>query len=348
MVGCPSPCRANRASTPSALRPDLLAGSLHHVTVRGLERRAIFRDGQDQADFVARLAALADHGVLTVYAWALLPNHAHLLVRTGTRPLPRSMRRLLTGYAGAFNRRHRRTGHLFQNRYKSIVGEEERYLVELVRYLHLNPLRGGLVQGLRDLRGYPWTGHSALLGVGARDWQETATVLAAFGQKRRRAIQRYEEFIQEGIAQGRRPELVGGGLIRSLGGWAQVLSLRRKGSQVASDARILGRGEFVEALLSDAARREKETLRLPRKVVDLATLGRRIGATEGVAEEELRSGIRTQGLVRARRLFCQLAVNGMGYSGAEVARFLGVTNSAVNRLAVSPALPEYRKYLKAL
>ena len=89
-------------------------------------------------------------------------------------------------------------------------------------------------------------------------------------------------------------------------------------------------------------------MRLPRKVVDLATLGRRIGATEGVAEEELRSGIRTQGLVRARRLFCQLAVNGMGYSGAEVARFLGVTNSAVNRLAVSPALPEYRKYLKAL
>jgi REP element-mobilizing transposase RayT len=105
--------------------------------VRGLERRAIFRDDADRADFVARLAALADAGALTVYAWALLPNHAHLLVRTRARPLARSMRSLLTGYAGAFNRRHHRVGHLFQNRYKSIVVEAEPYLLELVRYLHL-------------------------------------------------------------------------------------------------------------------------------------------------------------------------------------------------------------------
>jgi putative transposase len=96
--------------------------TLHHVMVRGLERRVIFRDDTDREDFVARLATLAAAGALTVYAWALLPNHAHLLVRTGTRPLPRSMRSLLTGYAGAFNRRHTRVGHLFQNRYKSIMG----------------------------------------------------------------------------------------------------------------------------------------------------------------------------------------------------------------------------------
>jgi REP-associated tyrosine transposase len=107
--------------------------TLHHVMVRGLERRTIFRDAVDRADFVARLARLAEAGALTVYAWALLPNHAHLLVRTGTRPLARSMRSLLTGYAGAFNRRYKRVGHLFQNRYKSIVVEEEPYLLELQR-----------------------------------------------------------------------------------------------------------------------------------------------------------------------------------------------------------------------
>jgi REP element-mobilizing transposase RayT len=315
---------------------------------RGIERTKIFPTDADRADFVERLAQRARSGDWAVYAWALMPNHFHLLVRTGGRPLFHSMKQLLTGYVVNFNRRHKRYGHLFQNRYKSIVVEEDPYLLALTRYIHLNPVRGGLVPGLRDLRGYPWSGHSALLGGVDRDWQETATVLAAFGPNRRRAIQRYAEFIREGIAHGRRPELVGGGLIRSLGGWAQVLSLRRKGSQVASDARILGSGEFVEGLLAEAARHEKETLRLPRKVVDLATLGRQIMAKEGVAEGELRSGIRTQGLVRARRLFCQLAVQGMGHSGAEVARFLGVTTSAVNRLAVSPALPEYRKYLKAL
>jgi REP element-mobilizing transposase RayT len=151
--------------------------ALHHVMVRGIERTALFRDDTDRTDFVARLAALAEQGAWTVYAWALLPNHAHLLVRTGRRSLPRSMRSLLTGYAGAFNRRHRRGGHLFQNRYRSIVVEEEPYLRELVRYLHLNPLRAKLTPTLRTLDRFPWTGHSALLGTRPRPWQDTTTLV---------------------------------------------------------------------------------------------------------------------------------------------------------------------------
>jgi len=116
-------------------------GVLHHVMVRGIERTPIFRADADRADLVARLADLAEQGALTVHAWALLPNHAHVLVRTGTRPLARTMRSLLTGYARAFNRRHRRGGHLFQNRYTSILVEEEPSLLELVRSLPLNPVR---------------------------------------------------------------------------------------------------------------------------------------------------------------------------------------------------------------
>lgn len=323
-------------------------GALHHVMGRGIERTRVFQDDRDRADFVERLAQRAREGAWAVYAWALMPNHFHLLVRTGARPLFQSMQQLLTGYVVNFNRHHRRYGHLFQNRYKSILCEADPYLLELTRYIHLNPLRGGLVHRLRELRKYPWTGHAAILGVVDRDWQETATVLAYFGRTRRRAVPHYEDFVREGLAQGRRPDLVGGGRIRSLGGWAQVLALRRKGTPVASDARILGSGEFVEGLLADAARREKETLRLTRRVIDLTTLGRRLLAQEGVTEGALRSGVRNREVVRARRLFCQLAVQGMGYSGAEVARFLGVTSSAVNRLALSPELPKFRKYLKAL
>ena len=177
--------------------------ALHHVMVRGLERPVIFRDDRDRADFVARLAALAEGGAWTVYAWAVLPNHAHLLVRTGTRPLARSMRSLLTGYAGAFNRRHQRVGHLFQNRYKSVVVEEDPYLVELVRYLHLNPLRAQVVPDLRRLDRYPWTGHSALLGTVPRPWQATHAVLGHFGL-RRRAWHAYRAFVADGIPRGRR------------------------------------------------------------------------------------------------------------------------------------------------
>src|SRR5512146_2893788 len=92
-------------------------GALHHVIGRGIERAKVFRREEDRADFVRRLESLVKSGALSIYAWALLDNHFHLLLRTGNRPLSQSMRSLLTGYAGVFNRRHRRRGHLFQNRY---------------------------------------------------------------------------------------------------------------------------------------------------------------------------------------------------------------------------------------
>ena len=98
------------------------------------------------------------------YAWALVPNHFHLLLRTGPTSLKKVMGRLMTGYAVTFNKRHKRSGHLFQNRYKSVVCEEDAYLLELVRYIHLNPLRADLVKDLKELDKYAWTGHSAILG----------------------------------------------------------------------------------------------------------------------------------------------------------------------------------------
>jgi len=128
------------------------------------------------------------------------------------------MRKLLTGYTVNFNRRHRRHGHLFQNRYKSIVCQEDAYLLELVRYIHLNLLRAGLVKDMRGLDRSPWSGHSALMGHVERDWQDTDYVLSLFG-KGHEVKRRYQEFVSKGIDIGKRPELVGGGLIRSAGGW---------------------------------------------------------------------------------------------------------------------------------
>jgi hypothetical protein len=151
------------------------------------------------------------------------------------------MRKLLTGYVVNFNLRHKRHGHLFQNRYKSIICEDDPYLLELTRYIHLNPLRVGIVRDMRGLRQYRWAGHSAIMGRVKREWQDIDTVLGYFG-KGQRAIEKYERYVEEGISRGKRPELVGGGLIRSLGGWSQVLSLRRKGIKVAFDERVLGGG----------------------------------------------------------------------------------------------------------
>jgi len=152
---------------------------------------------------------------------AILSNHFHILCRTKKRPLSLSMRKLLTGYAVNFNKRHRRHGHLVQNRYKSIVCQEDVYLAELVRYIHLNLLRAGVVKDLGELRDCPWSGHSALMGkMDGREWQNRDYVFSYFGGERR-GRRNYLKFMEEGISLGRRPELVGGGLVRSLWGWAR-------------------------------------------------------------------------------------------------------------------------------
>src|SRR4030042_803874 len=118
-------------------------GALHHIIGRGIDRNKIFLNDEDRDDFLERLAANLKRTQISCYAWALLPNHFHLLLRTGTAPVASLMRRLLTGYAVTFNLRHRRHGHLFQTRYKSILCQADAYLLELVRYIHLNPLRAG-------------------------------------------------------------------------------------------------------------------------------------------------------------------------------------------------------------
>ena len=133
-------------------------GVLHHVMARGIEGTKIFRNRKDREDFLSRLAEIARSGAWVVYAWARMTNHVHLLVRTALQPLSTNMRKLMTGYVVNFNRRHKRVGHLFQNRYKSIVCEEEAYLLELTRYIHLNPLRGGVVVDLAKLKEYPCPG----------------------------------------------------------------------------------------------------------------------------------------------------------------------------------------------
>jgi putative transposase len=303
--------------------------TLHHVMVRGIERRTIFRDDTDRADFVARVATLAAAGALTVYAWALLPNHAHLLVRTGTRSLPRSMRSLLTGYAGAFNRRHTRVGHLFQNRYKSIVVEEEPYLLELVRYLHLNPLRAKVLPDLRRLDRFPWTGHSALLGTVPRPWQDTATILAQFGPSHRRAVHAYRSFVADGVPQGRRPDLQGGGLLRSQGGWAAVAALRRGREAYLGDERILGDTAFVEALRRTVAAEPPAS----GTAITVDQLLVRVCQAVGCSPAHLAGGGRSPHAVRARAGLAYLWVEVLGRPGRPLAPHLGVQPAAIPKAA---------------
>ena len=184
-------------------------GALHHVMGRGIDGIEIFGDQKDRTDFLDRLSNLCKADAFAVYAWTLMDNHFHLLLRTGKLSLSDSMRKLLTGYAVNYNRRHKRYGHLFQNRYKSILCEDDPYLLELTRYIHLNPLRAGVVKELKELNVYQWCGHSVIMGSIKLSWQDSDTILAYFGKRRKRAIGKYEEFIINGIAVGRRPPGLG-------------------------------------------------------------------------------------------------------------------------------------------
>jgi hypothetical protein len=242
------------------------------------------------------------------------------------------MRRVLTGYAVYFNRRHNRHGYLYQSRYKSILCQEDTYFLELIRYIHLNPVRAGVAKGIAELDRYRWSGHSALMGNRRRSWQETGEVLARFGKRKRKAIEGYREFIRDGLKMGKRPELTGGGLRRSAGGtWEAVRKLRRGRNYWRGDERILGDGGFVQDILAKAEEEMTEQARLLREGWDLRRLERRICEHFDLDPGQLRTKGRNNMRSTARALFCYTATVTLGISGKTVGKYLGITQAAVSQ-----------------
>jgi REP element-mobilizing transposase RayT len=304
----------------------------HNIILRGIDRFTIFRDDADCENFLTRLDRLLIESSTPCFAWALMHNHVHMLLRTGLVPISTLMRRLLTGYAQQFNRRHRRHGVLFQNRYKSILCEEQPYLLELVRYIHLNPLRAGAVEDIAALRDYARSGHSALMGRVRREWQDTDYVLRLFDGRLRQARKAYERFMTDGIDQGRRPELVGGGLIRSAGGWSAIKAQRRLDMRVMGDERILGSDDFVQSVLKQAQENfEKKTLARVNGL-KLEALVAEVAEELGLVAADVWGASRQKTVARARAAVCALAIEYFGASGREVARQLNLTPSAVSKL----------------
>ncbi len=307
-------------------------GTLHHVIVRGIEKRKIFEDDHDRNEFVSRMANLAREGKTALYAWALMPNHVHILLRSGVQGLSKYMRRLLTGYAITYNHRHQRHGHLFQNRYKSILCEEDAYFMELVRYIHLNPIRAHLVENLTSLSNYPWCGHGVLMGQFENKWQEQDYVLSWFGKKEAVARKAYYKYVEEAIFQGRRPELVGGGLIRSQGGWSEVLSMRRRKQTEAFDERILGSGVFVEQIIQEADKKFTRMIQARQKSKESSRHIQMSCEKAGISMIELQAGSRRVCISSVRSRLAVEMVQEYGLSLAETARQLGISTTGIAKL----------------
>lgn len=306
-------------------------GALHHIIVRGIERTRIFRNDIDRNDFLNRVGKLLSETKSRCLAWALLSNHFHLLIKTGRVPVATLMRRLLTGYAVSFNRRHRRIGHLFHNRYKSILCQEDAYLLELIRYIHLNPIRAHMVENMDALDRYRYSGHSAVMDKVERPWQDVKGVLEHFGERTGRARSRYRVFVEKGVSEGRRPELIGGGLIRSSGGWEAVKAMRRAKMFEKSDERILGDGDFVETALAASNERMKRKYHLRAQGVDLETVATKVSELTGVEKAQIFLPGKERTRVKARSLYCYFAVRELGISMMELSRKLELSIAGVSQ-----------------
>ena len=297
--------------------------------VRGIERGPIVSDDYDRDDFVSQMGRLSKATGTAVYAWSLMTNHAHILLKSGKEGMSSFMRKLLTGYAIRYNLKYHRHGYLFQNRYKSIVCQEERYFQQLVAYIHLNPFRAGLVHSLKTLDSYPWCGHAVIMKLRDNNWQDRDYVLQHFGLKEGVARKAYHLFLEDLSRLGKQPELTGGGLVRSIGGWSEVKALRKRGEQQPGDARILGDGIFVKEMLDQADDQVKWQLSaLDKKWRAVAEVQKQCAAKQ-ISIDLLQSGGRQPELARLRREVAVTLVKEYGLSLAETARLIGISTSGV-------------------
>jgi hypothetical protein len=244
------------------------------------------------------------------------------------------MRRLLTGYAVSFNLRHRRSGHLFQNRFKSILCQEDIYLKQLIAYIHLNPLRAGLVSSFKALAEYPYGGHSAVMGYVQTKFQDVDFILNLFGDEESIARTNYEIYVDGAASLGQRPELVGGGLIRSNGGWGVLKDARKARIHLKGDERILGESDFVKKVLSMHKERFERRYWLRSKGYDFDWLLQRAADRLRIETVEILKPGKQPQRSRARSLVCFWAVREMGMSATDVGRLLNLSQPAVSRAVV--------------
>lgn len=309
-----------------------IPGHLYHIIARGLDRRPIFYDEEDRVDFLSRVEKAIEQAPTQIYAWALMPNHFHFLARAGEKGLAPFMRRLMSGYANYFNRRHNRQGYLFQNRFKSVLCEEGPYFLELVRYIHLNPIRAGLVKTLMELKDHPWTGHPALVGLKGPPWQNTKEVLALFSADPHIAVTQYDVFLQDRTGVRRRINLMGGGLRRSVG-----KKFNPKTNTQEFDSQILGSGDFVKRVLSQVANIDKD--RLKWRGTDLQSVAEIVANKFGIKRDSIFMKGRKRGVSQAKSVLIYAGVTKFGETQKKMSDMVCISPGGIgNSLARGEAL----------
>jgi len=252
------------------LRIDIENG-LYHVTSRGWERRLVVRDDRDRQRWLKLLDRVATRCGWRVFAWVLMNNHFHLYLRTPRPNLSAGMHDLNSGYASGFNRRYRRSGSLFQGRFKAVLVEDDSHALQLTRYVHLNPVRASIVERPEE---YGWSSYQDYLAVRkAPEWLDCETVLDGFGKNRSRARSAYQSFVEAGLSEPPKSPLeqaVGGMFLGSdewIDGWRRRLSAEPVRTGVPLQRKLAWRPtlEHVVETVSEAFGVEPAELRVSRR-----------------------------------------------------------------------------------
>ena len=276
-------------------------GALYHVIGRGNRKEAIFLDDEDRQHFLTKLKDYKRQYGFILYAYVLMKNHLHLLIETGRTPLSKIMQGLLQSHTQWHNRKYHLVGHLFQGRYKAILCDKDTYLLELLRYLHLNPLRAGYRNPLK----YPWSSHHIYL-VGQEDGLVCPElVLSLFDRSKRKALTAYEDFINDGFNEGARDDFY------------QI-----------KDQRILGDDDFYEGVMN-RVHEPAETRGRMLKDKTLAEISATVAELYGITKAELRSKTRDQRIVKARSIFIRLSRLSTNSLSKDIAKYLNRQPSTI-------------------
>jgi putative transposase len=277
-------------------------GALYHIIARGNQRQDIFRVREDFAKYLNLLARYKERYSFFLYAYALMKNHVHLLLETTQIPLSKILQGLQQSYTTYFNRKYSTVGHLFQGRYKAILCNKDEYLLTLIKYIHLNPLRAKVTKSLDD---YLWSSHRAYLTtVQSSELLDTDFVLQMFSQKKSTAIKRYSDFMGD------------------------ETSVEKDVIYKTVDQRLLGDETFVEMIKGKVGIEITHTGRIRQH-----SLEKIAGAIESIAKvflSDMRSDSKARNVARGRKLFSQIAKD-FGYKNLEIANFLKKDQSAVTR-----------------
>jgi len=302
-----------------------IPGAIHHVMSRGIEGCAIYRNDYDRQFFVNLLARAMERSEYLLYAWALMDNHYHLVVRINDFPLAAFMRSINSPYAQYFRKSTRLRGYLFQDRYKSIATQDQRYIEELVRYVHLNPLRGGICKDLPSLNHYPWCGHSAVMGNRPCTFQNTTDVLRKFGTNQAEARERYLQFVKQGTGE-QTP------FIESVRQCNQEIETNQ-----STSCWVIGNKEFVKEALTKA---NDSRIRVAQHAVyrkSLDELATEICSHFELQPDDLLIKGRKSARSRARKAFAFAAYRKLNFKVADIAGFLKVSSAAVSKLVKDEA-----------